>query len=197
MMEKDDTEKKGKESIIEKLINNETYRKFIIIAVLVAIALIFLSGFFKNDNTSTAKATAPQNVVTSEQYAENLEKSLTDIVTRIQGAGAAKVLVTLERSTEYVYATEEKRSNQTTEDKSGGSATKNEANNDTEIKYILVKDADGAQKVVPVTEVQPVIKGVVVVCDGGDNPTVQQNIITAVTTALDITSVRVCVIKAK
>ncbi len=197
MMETDEPGIKGKESIIEKLINNETYRKIIIIAVFIAIALIFLSGFFKSDNAAATKTIPTQNVITSEQYAENLEKSLTDIVTGIQGAGAAKVLITLERSKEYVYATEQKRSNQTTEDKSGGAATKNEANDDTETKYTLVKDADGAQKVVPVTEVQPVIKGVVVVCDGGDNPAVQQNIITAVTTALDITSVRVCVIKAK
>ena len=60
-----------------------------------------------------------------------------------------------------------------------------------------MKDADGAQKALKVTEVQPIIKGVVVVCDGGDDPTVQQNVVSAVTTALDITSVRVCVIKAK
>ena len=36
------------------------------------------------------------------------------------------------------------------------------------------------------------VKGVVVVCSGADNPVVQQNIIDAVTTALDITSVKVC-----
>ena len=32
------------------------------------------------------------------------------------------------------------------------------------------------------------------VCDGGDNPLIQQKVIQAVTTALDITSTRVCVI---
>lgn len=107
------------------------------------------------------------------------------------------MLVTLERNTEYVYATEEKTTNQNHEDKSSGTTTKNEINGSEEKKYILVKDADGSQKAIPVTEVQPIIKGVVVVCDGGDNPAVQQNIINAVTTALDITSVRVCVLKAK
>ena len=197
MMEKDNAEKEGKETLFDKLAGNETYRVAIIIAVFIAIALIFISGFFKSDNTAAAKATSSQPTVTADQYASQLESSLTDIVTRIQGAGTAKVLVTLERSTQYVYATEEKKSNQTTEDKSNDSTTKNEANDDTETTYILVKDADGAQKAIPVTEVQPIIKGVVVVCDGGDDPTVQQNIISAVTTALDITSVRVCVIKAK
>jgi stage III sporulation protein AG len=197
MTEKDNAGKEGKNTLFEKLAGNEVYRKIIIIAGFIGIALIFISAYFKNDTPAAAKTVSSQPVATADQYASQLESSLTDIVTRIQGVGTAKVLVTIERSTEYVYATEEKKSNQTTEDKSGDSTTKNEANDNTETTYIIVKDADGAQKAIPVTEVQPIIKGVVVVCDGGDNPTVQQNIISAVTTALDITSVRVCVIKAK
>ena len=40
------------------------------------------------------------------------------------------------------------------------------------------------------------VKGVVVVCEGGDLPQVQQRIIEAVTTALNISSKRVCVTKS-
>lgn len=196
MKAKDSALKEEKASIFSKLAENESYRRIIIIGGLIGIAFIFLSGYLNNDRTET-KTVSSQPAVTAEQYAAELENSLTDIVNRIQGAGTAKVLVTLERGTQDIYATEEKKSNQTTEDKSGDSTTKNEANDNTETTYILVKDADGAQKALKVTEVQPIIKGVVVVCDGGDDPAVQQNVITAVTTALDITSVRVCVIKAK
>lgn len=39
-------------------------------------------------------------------------------------------------------------------------------------------------------------EGVVVVCEGGDLPQVQQRIIEAVTTALNISSKRVCVTKS-
>lgn len=188
--------KEGNESFFSKLSENESYRKVIIIAGLIGIALIFLSGFFKNSN-APPKTDTPQGVVTSQQYATQLETRITDILTTMQGVGKAKVLVTLEQSTEYVYATEGKKSNQTTEDKSGSSTVKSEANDNTETKYTLVKDADGTQKALPITEVQPIVKGVVVVCDGGDNPVVQQNVISAVTTALNITTVRVCVIKAQ
>ncbi|MDF2631629.1 MAG: stage sporulation protein [Caproiciproducens sp.] len=196
MKVKDNEIREEKESFFTKLAENESYRKVIIIAGLIGIAFIFISGFFK-DNTASPKTTSSQPTVTAEQYAAQLENSITDIVTKIQGVGTAKVLVTLEQSTQYVYATEEKKSNQTTEDKSGSSTTKNEANDNTETNYILVKDADGAQRALPITEVQPIVKGVVVVCDGGDNPVVQQNVISAVTTALNITTVRVCVIKAQ
>lgn len=46
-----------------------------------------------------------------------------------------------------------------------------------------------------VTEILPTVKGVVVVCEGGDDPTVCARIQNAVTTALHITSKRVCVTK--
>ncbi|HEX2986408.1 MAG TPA: stage III sporulation protein AG [Caproiciproducens sp.] len=191
-----ETGKPEKESLFDRLARNDLYRKIIIAACVVGIALILLSGLFKNDKVPD-KATTSVPVVTSDQYASQLESRLTDIVTRIQGTGTAKVLVTLDRSTEYVYATEDKASNQTTEDKSGDSSTRNQVNGSTEKKYVIVKDADGSEKALAITEVQPIIKGVVVVCDGGNNPAVQENIISAVTTALDISSTRVCVIKAK
>lgn len=195
-MEVKSEKKENKQPLFTKLEENQTYRKVIIIACLIGIALIFLSGLFKSDGSESEKKSS-ENEVTPQQYALQLENSLTDIVTKIQGVGNAEVLVTLERGTQYVYATEEKKSNQTTEDKSDGTVTKNEENDNSEEKYIIIKDANGGQKALAVTQVQPIIKGVVVVCDGGDNPTVQQNIISAVTTALDISSVRVCVIKAK
>ncbi|NLJ31733.1 MAG: stage III sporulation protein AG [Clostridiales bacterium] len=196
-MDKDSGEKEGKKTFFDKLAENELYRKIIAVACIAGIALIFLSGFFKGGGQSAQPAASSQAAVTADQYARQIESSLTGIVGQIQGAGHTEVLVTLERNTEYVYATEEKTTNQNTEDKTDSETTKNEQNGSTEKKYILVKDADGSQKALPVTEVQPIIKGVVVVCDGGDSPAVQQDVISAVTTALDITSVRVCVLKAK
>ena len=106
-------------------------------------------------------------------------------------------MITLEKGVEYVYATQEKKSRQTTENKAADQDIRNQAQDQVETNYIIVKDADGAQKALEVTEVQPVVKGVVVVCGGGDNPTVQQNVTEAVTTALNLSSARVCVVKSK
>ena len=107
------------------------------------------------------------------------------------------MLVTIEKSSEQVYATEEKTSTQTQQDKNTSSTTKNQSNNSNETKYLVIKNSDGTQQPIAVTEVQPIVKGVVVVCDGGNNPMIQQKVIQAVTTALDITSTRVCVIQSK
>ena len=197
-MEHRDTGQKGVKSGLQKILENEKWRKIIIIIGLAAIVLIFLSGFFKSeDSGSRGEVDAEQTVVSAEQYTQQLETSLTDLVSRIQGAGNAKVMVTLEKGTQYVYAQEEKKSAKTTENQEGEGSVKSEENSDSETTYILVKDSDGNQKALAVTELQPVVQGVVVVCEGGDSPVVQQNIINAVTVALNISSTRVCVIKSE
>ena len=47
-----------------------------------------------------------------------------------------------------------------------------------------------------VTEISPRVKGVVVVCEGGANPITIKRVTDAVTTALGINSLQVCVAKA-
>ena len=44
----------------------------------------------------------------------------------------------------------------------------------SEVSYITVRDANGSERALAVTEVQPTVKGVVVVCPGGEEPVVQQ-----------------------
>ncbi len=192
-------EKKGQNSktgLMDFLAKNKNCRKIILGAGLIGIALIFLSSFFSSGEKTEPKATTSGNVYTAEEYEAHLEKDLTTLITKIQGVGNANVMVTLEQTKQSVYAKEEKNSGQTTKDQSDGS-TRNETNQSNETNYILVKGSDGSEQALAVTEIQPVVKGVVVVCDGGGNPAVQQSVTEAVTTALDISSVRVCVIKAK
>ena len=46
-------------------------------------------------------------------------------------------------------------------------------------------------------EIEPVIRGVVIACQGGDEPLVKQRVFDAVTKALNISSAKVCVTKLK
>ena len=182
--------------LLEKIAENEKYRKAILILGILGIALIFFSGFFKGGDSAGASNTVQVPQESSEEYAGRLETKLADIIQGISGAGQTSVMVTLENGTQYIYAKEEKKSTQSTQDQTADATTRSQQNDSSETKYILVKDADGTQKALAVTEVQPTVKGVVVVCEGGGNPAVQQNVIDAVTTALNISSARVCVIKS-
>ena len=189
---KEKKEAGGVKGGLSSIYSNDKYKKIIIIAGLIGIALIFASGFFKNHEESVK---TDHSKLTTEQYTAQIEKSLTDVVSSINGAGQCKVLVTVENGTEMVYATGGKKNKEASEDRSNGQTTKTQQTDDSEVKYITVKDADGTEKALAITEIQPTVKGVVVVCQGGDDPNVQKRVIDAVTTALNITSKRVCVTK--
>lgn len=60
--------------------------------------------------------------------------------------------------------------------------------NSVECVYLDNKDTKTKQ-------IEPIIRGVVVVCDGGDDQIVVQRVIDAVTKALNISSSKVCVAK--
>lgn len=176
-----------------KVLNNQKYKKLIIVSGLIGIALIFFSNFIPGEKKEVISK--ENESLTVDEYRTQIENNLKEIVSSIEGAGNTKVLVTVENSAETVYATEQKKNKESTEDKSNGEITKKKESDGSEVHYITVKDSDGTEKALSVTQVQPTIKGVVIVCDGGSDPCVQQRIIDAVTTALNVTSKRVCVTK--
>ena len=174
-------------------LKSEKGGKVILAIGILAILLIFVSGYFSGGGekeASQAKSGQTQ-ILSADEYTAQLERKLTDIVGRIAGAGTCKVMVTLENGIQYVYAQEEKISENKTQD-STDSTIRTQESGDQQKSYIIVDSGSGKQALV-VTEVQPTIKGVVIVCQGGGNPSVQQQVINAVTTALAVNSTKVCV----
>ena len=87
-------------------------------------------------------------------------------------------MVTLESGEQAVYAADTVRD-------SGGTASEN---------YLMVDTADGPAGLL-ITRLQPTVKGVAVVCDGGGNDAVRQRVIQVVSTAFHISERRVCVVQ--
>ena len=54
-----------------------------------------------------------------------------------------------------------------------------------------MKTADGGEQALLITEQMPEIRGVAIVCEGGDNEIINEKIKNTVTAALNITSKRV------
>lgn len=171
--------------MLEKIMGK--YKNIIIIAGIVGIGMIFLSSFLGGNSGSSKEETKAVNTnIPGTEYTDKIESNLTEMISKIDGAGEPKVLVTLENGAQTEYATEKKTDSQTAQDKKSGK---------TETTYITVKDKDGSEKAIPITEYAPKVRGVVVVCSGGENPLVKQRIINSVTTALNIPSSHVCVTK--
>ena len=147
----------------------------------IGVALVLLSGVQPKKAVTTA--TNP------EAFIRETEERLTEIVSSIEGAGACRVLVTLENGVEYVYATEQKVNTDRQQD-----TDRFTQRNDSESSVIIVEGSDGREGLL-VTEIQPTIRGVVVVCEGGDREEIRARVVEAVTVALNVTSKRVCVTK--
>lgn len=184
---------KIKESV-SKLLSNKNRSQTIIILGLAGLFLISISSFFRSDTKKPAVQS--NDKTTSENRQEKLQQNLESIISTVQGAGKSKVLLTFESAAETVYATEERKNKEASEDKSDGEITRKKESDDCEKKYITIKDSEGTEHALAVTEIEPKVKGVIVICPGGDDPIVKRRIVDAVTTALNIPSKRVCVTKS-
>lgn len=138
-----------------------------------------------------------ENAVSAESYCAATEQRLEQILSRVEGVGRAQVMVTLENGIEYRYAADEKQSGDSVFTYASGSdsPSKVQEKEDREQSYILI-GSSGDRRPLVVTELSPRVRGVVVVCDGAKNPVIRQRVNQAVTTALGISSIQVCVIQS-
>jgi len=148
----------------------------ILIAAGLAVLLLMLSELLPQKDTDKAAA-YPSN----QEYLSAIENSITQLVGTIDGVGTAKVMVTLETGTEYVYAFEEDRDSDRLAQSDGTKQTDNLSR-----KYIIIQNRDGSQEAVLQTTRLPAVRGVVVVCEGGRNAAVAARVTQAVAVALDL-----------
>ncbi|MGI6030441.1 MAG: hypothetical protein ACOX7F_02955 [Eubacteriales bacterium] len=124
---------------------------------------------------------------TARTYIEYYEKRLEETLEQMEGVGRVEVLLTLEGGVEREYA-------QDTE----SSLTQQEQQQESSHREsTLVVSANGGQQPVLQREVEPEIRGVLVVCQGGGDQKVQLQVIEGVRTLLDVPASRIAVCKSK
>ena len=125
-------------------------------------------------------------------YAARLEERLQGILQQTEGVGKAQVMVTLENGYRQVYAKSEKVNNDILEDIRAQDEKETQEKQVTEQTYVLVDGAGGKVPLVT-AQLEPEVKGVVVVCQGGDDPLVVRRVVETVRVALNISSSRISV----
>lgn len=172
---------------LKKLTEKIKSPKILMIAGLCGIMLIFLSSLFgKEDDTASRQAQVSAGEISTEEYRLQLEESIRGIVSSITGSDKVSVAITLESGLVYSYAdVNEGVSSDKTESNSKSTASESKQS------YITVKTADGGEQALLVTTEMPEVRGVAIVCEGGDSEAINEKIENAVTAALDITSKRV------
>lgn len=157
----------SEQSFLSRLVQKIKSKKHIeiIIAVIaVAIMLVLYFSVKTGDKSETATAAGV------DTYCEKMETQLADVIGSISGAGKTKIIVNWESSTEAQIAY----------------VTQTSGSNITSTPQLIT--SQGSSGPVIIKEIYPKAKGVIVVCEGGGNVKIKLDIITAVSTLLDITS---------
>lgn len=158
--------------------------KVLMILGLCGIFLIFLSTVIPSEEKKTEAADT--GGITAEEYREELEEAVEKLVRDITGDRNASVVITLDSGVRYSYA------DATETDASSSTGGENEQESSSISRsYITVRTSDGGEQALLVTEYMPEVRGVAIVCNGGNNEQTAEKIRGAVMAALDITSRRV------
>ncbi|MBR5447809.1 MAG: hypothetical protein IKV40_05230 [Clostridia bacterium] len=143
----------------------------VICALLGVILLVFTGGA----DTDTSDNAEYASVIS---YTEKLEDRVKTLCLAVDGVDEVSVLLTMESGSEFVYADNIK------EDVNGQDSRSYTSD------YLIIEKDDGTAPVVT-CEIYPRIRGVAVVCNGGDKPALQKKLTELISAALGISSGRI------
>ena len=155
-------------------------RKVCILQAVLGIALVLLSGNGTAGSKSKSETTTARDY---DAYVADLEGRLQKTVASMDGVGTCKVMITLEKSDENVYAT--------------NSESKRDADSGSSKEDYVLYDQDSGESPLLLSAYLPNVQGVAVVCTGGDDPAVREKITTTVASLFGIPTNRISVSKLK
>ncbi len=165
---------------------NDKNIKLVYVFLLFLILFIVTTTLFNDDNDKNEEVVELliSNVDTIALYKQNLETDILNMLSSMQGVGNAKVMITLENGVENIYVTEEAFSSDI--------STSNERRTG-EKSTLLVEDTNGRRQALLKMTVEPTVRGVFVVCDGGDNILIVSRVTDAIKALLNINSTKIYV----
>lgn len=175
-------------SLVEKKTggnNKKAIENLVVFLVLLIITIISINAIWgkgkkeKEEITETeytvlANTIKDSNINEGNEY--NLQQELEDILSKIEGVGKVKVLVTYTESSEIVAMYNENKNVSVTEEADTTGGTRTIESTDSSKEIIM----DGENK--PITEklIMPKVEGAIVIAEGGGNINIKSNIVQAV-----------------
>ena len=164
------------------------WQAVVLAAGLIGLVLLCVASLPKSANAEGAKNPAQESIrVDLTAYEQQLERRLGEIVSAIAGAGETRVMLTLDCGSEPIYATQGK-SDSSHSYSDGGTQESLSADK----QYVIIGSGAGEQGLV-LRMLEPRVRGVAVICQGGDDLIVRQAIVEAVTAVLGVGSNKVSV----
>lgn len=174
---------------------------YVYILIILILAVIIFS--FTNKNITKKKVDNTQDVqqvVMGKEtlsYEEQLQQRLEESLSQISGVGKVDVVIMTNTGPEKVIDKDVtlKESDSIENDGSGGNRTNNEMNKDE--KTTLLNKSDGTTSPIIIKEKMPVVQGVIIIADNGDQPEIRKNLIKAAEILLNVGPHKIEVFKRK
>lgn len=173
-------------NILKEKTNKAHINKKTALFVVIGLAGMFLILISEIDfGSDKDKKELLEDDFSTAQYCDYLERKVEEIVRSIDGAGETRVMITLSETTEYVYATNDKINRKNSE---------NSADIDSDKEYVIIEKNNNDSGLLLKT-IEPKVRGVAVVCEGGADAQVQQQIYSAVGAVLSLSTSRISISK--
>ena len=143
--------------------------------------MIMLSELVPESKDKPEKAMSQTETTDSDDFRKRTERELKALLEQIEGVGDCEVMISLESSTEYIYAENISRF---TEDNADRRSEKLDED-------IVITENSWTRQPLIRKVIDPQIGGVVIVCEGGGDISINERVQKAVSTALNISSTRV------
>ena len=171
--------------------NNKQYKKIIYnLATFVIISIIFLVAWDtflpkKPNPKNETPVHKNENIIEEEnnKFQTTQESKLENILSQIKGVGKTNVMITFEAGSEVVPAFNVQNSKQLTEEKDAQGGIRSTTQEDS-TKNIVTGNKD--DEMIILKEIEPQIRGVVVVAEGAGDIEIKSRIIEAVQAVFQI-----------
>lgn len=186
---------KGREFLQRGLAAKDRLIPLMLVGLLLLV-LAIPSGGREKQKGSTGETTEKgetEAVSEAQNYVDQLERQLEDVLSQCQGVGRVNVMITLESGAENVVKEDVRTQGSTVmqEDVQG----KRQSSSETDSERVTVYSGDGNGAPYVIKEKMPSIAGVLVVAEGGGDSQVAQDVSDAVRALFPVEAHKIKVMK--
>lgn len=149
----------------------------------------------QDESVQSTRQEAEQTVDTSDER-KKLEEELKRMLEQVEGVGMVDVAVTLE-STGTKTVEKDIPDSSSTSTKSGGGESEKSESTSAQEETVYLEEADGTKTPYVIRETMPVVRGVLVIAQGADDPRIIEEIKEAAMALFHLEAHKIKVMKMK
>ena len=153
-------------------------KKYRYAVLILLVGILFMTFPFQKEENIEMEEPIEQT------HEKEMQEALALILSKIDGAGRVEVLLTQRTGEAIIYQTD-------SDDSVSSDST------DVNLKTVIISDSDRAEQPVVRQVLPPTYLGAIIVCQGGDSPSVKLAIVEAVSNATGLSADKITVLKMK